>query len=380
MSVSLFIFLCAIIPAFAAPNEGSQLGELLKKAEEKKLYSHRYWEVLLHYKPTRTGFESLIDDPRFFLSPYGKRDPKAELEATIKALFQSDKKNDEHPRCRFIARYEWLKEELDMNESQFSDITCTVFSNMVNNTIQPKSVVLVFPASYMNNPASMFGHTLMRIDGLYQSKLLSYAANYAASVEDDLGFLYAFKGIFGYYKGYFKVFPYYERIKEYNDTEQRDMWEYSLNLSEEEVMRMFRHLWELKDIYSDYYFFDENCSYNLLFLLEAARPSLHLTDRTRAWVIPVDTIRIIKETGIVENIEFRPAKATKIRYIASSLDEDYQKIALKIANQEIELDSIVNTEDKKKIKMLDLAIETIQYRYNNRELTKDEYFVIFQHH
>jgi len=396
MSISLFIFVYIFFfPAVAISGEDSKLNDLLNKAEEKKLYNHRYWQVLLHYKPAQTGFKSLIDDPRLFLSPDGKTDPKAELEATIKALFQSDAKlvpeepasevliggsnrgNDAHPKCRFIARYEWLKQELNIDESQFSDITCTEFNNMVNNTIQPKSVVLVFPASYMNNPASMFGHTLLRIDGIYQSKLLSYAANYAAYVDDDLGFFYMFKGIFGYYKGYFKVFPYYERIKEYNDTEQRDMWEYSLSFSEQEVTRMFKHLWELKDIYSDYYFFDENCSYNLLFLLEAARPSLHLTDGAGLWIIPVDTIRAIKESGIIENIEFRPAKATKIRHIASLLDDDYQKEALNIANQRINPDSLVNTQDEEKIKTLDLAIETTQYRYNNNELTKDEYLKLF---
>jgi len=350
-----------------------QLQGLLNKVEEKKLYNHRYWQVLLHYKPAYTGFKSLIDDSRFFLSSDGKTDPKAELEATIRALFQSDVKNDTHPKCRFVARYEWLKQELNLDESQFANITCTEFNSVINNTIQPKSVVLVFPASYMNNPASMFGHTLLRIDGIYQSKLLSYAANYAAYVDDGLGLLYMFKGIFGYYKGYFKVFPYYERIKEYNDTEQRDMWEYSLSFSEEEVSRMFRHLWELKDIYSDYYFFDENCSYNLLFLLEAARPSLRLTDGAGLWVMPVDTIRAVKKSGMMENITFRPAKASKIRHIASLLNDDYQKEAIKIADNKISPDSIANIQGGEKIKTLDLAIEVAQYRYNNNELTKDEY-------
>ena len=51
------------------------------------------------------------------------------------------------------------------------------------------------------------------------------------------------------------------------------------------------HLWELSAIYSDDDFFDENRSFNLLFLMEAARPSLHLTDRNWRWTIPVDTIR-----------------------------------------------------------------------------------------
>ena len=132
MSISLFIFVYIFFfPAVAISGEDSQLNDLLNKAEEKKLYNHRYWQVLLHYKPAHTGFKSLIDDTRLFLSPDGKTDPKAELEATIKALFQSDAKlvpeepasevliggsnreNDAHPKCRFIARYEWLKQELN---------------------------------------------------------------------------------------------------------------------------------------------------------------------------------------------------------------------------------------------------------------------------
>src|SRR3989338_4713419 len=413
-------FICAFcIPASAISEDNSHLNELLKKAEEKRLSADRYWQVLLHYKPATTCFESLIDDSQFFLSPEGKTNPKAELEATIIALFQSDKKGDEHPKCRFIARYEWLKTEISFNELLFSNITCKEY-NKIAEIIQPKSVVFVFPASYMNNPASMFGHTLIMIDSSHESKLLSYAANYAAYVEDDIGFLYAFRGIFGFYKGYFKVFPYYERVKEYNDTEQRDMWEYNLNLTEKEVDRMFKHLWELKDIYSYYYFFDENCSYNLLFLLEAARPSLQLTDNIKPWVIPVDTIRIVKDSGVTENIKFRPAKATKIRHIASLLEENHQKLALKIANQALEPENIHSDEtytnlrskedyenppvspfskwglqyppfskggqegfeykspnDTDKIKILDLATETVQYKYNNRELTQDAYSKLF---
>ena len=38
------------------------------------------------------------------------------------------------------------------------------------------------------------------------------------------------------------------------------------------------HTHEMDKIYSDYYFFDENCSYDLLFLLDVARPWIGLTD------------------------------------------------------------------------------------------------------
>ncbi len=57
--------------------------------------------------------------------------------------------------------------------------------------------------------------------------------------------------------------------------EQRDLWEYRTNLTEAEVRRMTLHILEMQGIYTDYYFLDENCSYDLLFLLEAARPSVY---------------------------------------------------------------------------------------------------------
>lgn len=374
-SISFFIFLIVITcisttSAWAA--EGSYLDLLLKKAEEKQLYRDRYWEVLLHYKKTLTGVKSLIDDPRFFLSPDGEKNPSNELAATLTGFFQKDKTDDGHPRCRFVARYEWLKNELDIDESQLPVVSCKEFDEAYSR-IRAKSAVLVFPAAYVNGPASTFGHTLIRIDGDYQSKLLSYATTYAAYADDTNGILYAFKGIFGYYKGYFTILPYYEKIKEYNDLEQRDIWEYRLNLTEDEVSKMLLHLWELRDIYSDYYFFDENCSYSLLFMFEAARPSLRLTDEFGSWVIPIDTLRAVKNEGLVEAVEYRPSKGTKIRHLASLLDEGAQSSTIGVVAKSLKPEEVKESAPGERIKVLDLASELIQLRYNKKELTKEEY-------
>jgi len=158
----------------------------------------------------------------------------------------------------------------------------------------------------------MFGHTLIRIDSAENSSLLSYAINYAATGDDINGLLFAFKGIFGFYRGYFSILPYYQKVKEYGDIDHRDMWEYRLDLTKDEVNLMMLHLWELQGIYSDYFFFDENCSYTLLFLLDAARPELKLTDRFGLWVMPVDTIRVMTENSLIEEVVYRPSKSTKI--------------------------------------------------------------------
>lgn len=370
--ISLFIFL--FTPALARSEENRYLNELLKAASGKRLHSDRYWEILLHYKHTVFGTESPIDDPKFFLSPDGKVNPEGEIYATIKAFFDSSEGN-EHPLCRFPARYMWLKDRLNIDEARLPDVTCTDLEDAVKK-VNPKSAVLVFPTFYMNSPAFMFGHTLLRIDGAYQSELLSYAVNYAARTDGAIGFVNAFKGLFGHYKGYYSMLPYYEKVKEYNDMAQRDMWEYSLDLTEEEVKKMFLHFWELKDIYSDYYFFGGNCSYDLLFLLEAARPDLKLTERFGAWVLPVDTIGVVYEAGLVNGVRYRPSMAARIKHVSSLMEDEISGDAvLRLVNGEIRPEDVLSQTSARdeKIRILDLASEIIQYRYTDKKLDKEEY-------
>lgn len=385
--VYLFFVLAALslgLPATRSyAGDEAYLDNLVRSAREQRLSDDRYWDVLLHYRQHGPGRKGLIDDPRFFLAPDGKVDPPAELEATLRSFFQEEKKDEEHPRCRFIARYAWLKEKLAIDESRLPAAACTAF-NEAFAKVNPHSAALIFPATLNNSPASAFGHTLIRIDSENQNELLSYAATYAANATDSNGLLYAFKGMFGFYRGYYSILPYYDKVGEYSDIERRDIWEYRLNLNEEEVRRMVMHLWEVRNIYSDYYFFDENCSFDLLLLLEAARPSLHLSDvfwdnKVRFWVIPVDTIRVIQENGLIVDEKYRPSQATRILSIASRIEDRYQDVALDVVDQrtapQAVLDLSMPQEEKRKV--LDLSTELLQYRYTKKQLEKQEYLKQF---
>jgi len=64
--------------------------------------------------------------------------------------------------------------------------------------------------------------------GRHTSRLLSFAVNYAARTDETNGFAYAIKGVFGFYPGYYSLLPYYVKVREYNDLERRDVWEYPL--------------------------------------------------------------------------------------------------------------------------------------------------------
>ncbi|MDD2852525.1 MAG: DUF4105 domain-containing protein [Desulfuromonadaceae bacterium] len=347
-------------------------------AEQKGLASSREWNVLLHYKPHGPGRESLVDDPGFFIAPDGKINPVAELTGTLAGMFAPPELADSHPQCRFPARFSWLVKELHIEADQLPHPTCGQLDKTLKS-IDPRSAVLVFPAAHTNGPASMFGHTLIKIGSSYKNELLSHAVNYAAHSIDSNGLLYAFKGIFGLYPGYYSILPYYEKLKEYGDLEHRDVWEYQLNLSPEEVRRMVLHIWELQEIKSDYFFFDENCSFNLLFLLEAARPQLSLAEeywlRSSFWVIPIDTVSTVRRAGLIEQTTYRPSQATRILYRASLLDDFDQNSAVNITLQHIKPDDLqlkeLPIEEKRQV--LDLAAEYLQYRYSRREVTPETF-------
>lgn len=331
----------------------------------------------MHYRKTRTGrYESLIDDKGFFLSPEGISDPASELAATIRAIFSEDSAVDSHPQCRFPARSGWLRRSLSIDGSKLPGPECKSYRELVDG-LDPRSVVLVFPVAYMNSPASMFGHTLLRVDSSSENRLFSYAVNYSAFTDETNGALFAVKGIFGFYEGRFSMLPYYEKIKEYSALESRDMWEYSLNLTRDEVETVVAHMWELKDRYSYYYFFDENCAFNLLKAIEAGRPGSRLVDRLSAWVIPLETIRAVQEAGLFSGERvFRPSKTSMIRAMEDAIAADNKETARLIAMNRRDPDAVISdtaTDREAKIRTLDLAAEYIQYRFLKKETGKKTY-------
>lgn len=369
----LFLLLgCLTLPAaFAAP-----VDDLLARAETAQLWTNRYWQTtLLHGETSLTGWKSRIDDPAFFLASNGRTDPQAELRATLAAFFQPvPAEEKQHAVYRFPARLHWLKQQLHWDGAGLPMQEARKFRE-VYDYLRPASIAMVYPAAYMNSPASMFGHTMIVFDAKDHNRLLSQALTYAAQTDESFGPFFAIEGIFGFYKGYYSALPYYEKVEEYTAIGHRDVWEYELNFTQEEIDQMFRHAWELQNIYSYYYFFTENCSFNLFYLLDAARPSLHTTDYARWFVIPVDTVKFIDDQGIVRNKVFRPSQVSRIRYLAANLPPERRDAALAVARGTMKpADLVASISDpQQRTRALDLASEFTQYLYTSRELPVPEY-------
>jgi hypothetical protein len=301
------------------------------------------WIALGHWRRGLggRGWESLADQADFFLAPEGKRDPAAELSATIAAFHsppQTRVRLGLHPQCAFPARFAWLLEALGDAARDLPRVPCPELAAWRADLGPVAGVSLIFPEAYMNNPASMFGHTLLRLDRAPPDSsedrrdLLAYAVNFAADTGDDGGALFAVKGLTGFYAGTFTLWPYYEKVQQYGDWESRDIWEYRLSLAPAEIERLLLHVFELRKVRFDYFFFDENCSYQLLGLLEVARPGLALRDRFHGWAIPADTVRVVlAEAGLATEPSWRPSAATRIAARGRTLEPASLRLARELA-------------------------------------------------
>ncbi|WP_434571710.1 Lnb N-terminal periplasmic domain-containing protein [Pseudomonas sp. Z3-8] len=359
-----WLALCVCAPLSAAPHVDPQ--------RLQQLANDRFWISLGHYETAKLGgWRSYVSDRKFFLAPDGNEHPDRELTATLQALYGPASAGQQHAQCVYPARTRWLKAQLNLTD--LPAVNCSEFTQWFKD-VSPHSAVMIFPAAYLNSPSSMFGHTLLRIDQADvqsdKTALLSYAINFGAYIEgSDNSLLYAWKGLMGGYPGLFALVPYQEKLSEYRSLENRDLWEYRLNLSQAETERMVEHVWELKQIQFDYFFFDENCSYRLLELLQVARPSLRLTEQFPLTAIPTDTVKAVKEAGLVESIQYRPSRERELLSRAEPLSDDEQQWVQKVSadQQQLQAPAFKALPRQRQALIIDAAYRLERYRANGQE-------------
>lgn len=316
-----------------AQQGSSLLHELITRADVLELHNQPMWAALLHYAKGIGPEQSQIDSEWFFHSDVGKTDRQAELHATLAAFFHSSAKPPMRltSYCRFVARRLWLQQALGDVFDGVPAQACPEFDQFISY-LNPHELTLVFPTSHPNSPASAFGHTLLRIDQAEQSstaKLLNMSINFAAEVPQGVSALaYTFGGITGHFPGRFQLLPYHLKLREYQQIDNRDTWEYSLDLSAEQISWVIRHTYEMLIAEFDYFFFYENCSYHLLGLLNVAFAEEPLTDAFSLWTIPVDTIKVLDKRELLKDQRFVPSTLRVLRHRASTLTAQERQWAL----------------------------------------------------
>lgn len=323
------------------------------------------WLKLLHYQKQGKKYVSVVEKGNFFLTDVGRTSPQAEYDEAIRAF--NEKGNLK--KCDFPARFMWLKKE---GKARGDLQECKEYQQYLND-VQPKAVTLLFTDAYMNNPSSMFGHTLFRIDTKRKgTQLLAHGANFGADTGDEQGPLYILKGLWGGYYGHFALHPYYDIINLYNNIENRDIWEYRLNFSDNELEMFVAHMWEMQDAHIRYYFASKNCSYVLLLVLEAAKPELDVSDKFANYTVPLETIKVLDNVPqFVAEVNYRPSRQSKLQYRYKQMNKEQRKVFKDIIKKDkIDFSSL---DDEEQADVLETAYQYVQYQYVEKSLELADY-------
>jgi hypothetical protein len=360
------------LSAIKAQSSQIFIEKVLQEVEDKDLGEAHLWKLLLHARE-KGGMKSEIDSSHFFLAPQEHWSPSAELNAFVREIFREHQEitqgrqvsEENRLGCRFPARYQWLQTQLSQKLPQPE---CPRLENWFR-TLRGESLSLVFSSYFLNNPSSTFGHTFVRInkkadaDG-QRFELLDYGVNFAANPGQANAVMYALRGLFGGFPGTFTTVPYFYKVREYNNAESRDLWEYELNVSQAGVDRMILHVWELGPQYADYWYLTENCSYFMLSLLEIADPKLKLVNLQKKYVIPVDTLKTVYESpGLVRSYKFRPSIRSEFYARVSNLSENEKQMVRELgeARDLALLEPMKDSETRRKI--LDSLIDYIDFKF-----------------
>lgn len=369
-----FLFISIFSLWFFVPESGWAARFNIPPEQAEQLSRHPIWLKLLHFADDHS--EVLSND--FFLSADGRQDPEAELLATLNAYSEpwSADNDNAHARCRFPARYLWLSSQIPLPEYSPQPSQCINLSKW-SLPEQVKSISLFLVSGYLGNPASVFGHSLLKlntdsVDDL--TGMFDLTVNYGALVpENESALRYIIYGIAGGYPAGFSDRYFYTQDLVYSRTEFRDIWDYELLLSDEQQRLLIFHLWEILGKKFTYYFFDKNCSFRLAELLELILEE-PLLEHAAVWYAPVETFHRLEEidrfrkkskkSGLIQSVRFIPSAQRTLYHRFHVLEAKEKKAVQAVVQDGTNSlgESLMQVNDKQQVEVLDTLLAYVNYR------------------
>lgn len=298
------------------------------------LANSQTWRRLLHVP--NGAQRSEVQSADFFLAAMSPGEPLAELQALLAAYRQPwGADPSEHVRCRFPARLFFVAQHIDLPGYSPREPRCAALEHWAKfDELRSASLLLV--SGYFGNPASTFGHALLRLNTGEPSgsqTLLDLGFNFGALIPPNESTpVYIYKGLTGGYVAGFSDKYFYSHDLVYSGAELRDMWDYELALNSDQLMLLAMHLYELSGRKFTYYFLSENCAYRLAELVQLAS-GYALTDNARIWYAPVELFHRLHDAdalsggALIRAVRFVPSSESQLRAAMGALSADERAVA-----------------------------------------------------
>ncbi len=302
LAASFFIILCLYCVTSSAQPKPSTI----KPLEIQRIANHKQWHALLHLNNNQL----MINDPTFILS-LDNFSPENELLATLDAFRNASIKS-----CKFIARHQFLSEQL---ENPLPAINCPGYSTFKNRA-PLDDISVLYASENLTQPSSMMGHTMLAISGMNQQGIKAEHAVSFFTELDNINLVNIFwETLYKGKPGYFTVQPIQKALNFYLVTEQRNIWRYRLRLDAGQKSLLHKHLWELKFAQMDYLFHRHNCATLSLHILKVAAP--YLAKNNDIFVSPIDVAKAVSRKNLIVETLIYPSSKWKIRMLSEFVDE-----------------------------------------------------------
>lgn len=335
-------------PVPAAPAK-SGIDALKARARALHLADAPVWSALLHAEAGR----SAIDDSGFLLS-LPAFSPEAELEKTLDFLFAGAPDNV----CRFPARYQWLKTQLDappLPLAQCPDVA------EFREKAPADEITLVFASENLAQPASMMGHAFLKLSGRNaEGRKVAHAVSFYTDADTLNVPKLLYDSLVVGKQGFFALSPYDEKQRQYVDQEQRSMWEYRLALDapQRELIRL--HLLELKQTRLTYYFQKYNCATVVNHILAlSGRP----VPDARWWVTPKGVVKNADRAGLIAEKRLIAPSRWLVRALGTQTSPAERQTIRDAARQGASAAQLTDAGGDRAFVQLELARAYNQYAY-----------------
>lgn len=111
MTVKSKLLILAICSLHCSQARAEYTFEQLKELSLPETYNSVEWKNLLHYDNEKSVINK---ESNFFLSSDGFKNPQAEYLATLKAITENIKQQDNHAICKYPARFDYILHSLKL--------------------------------------------------------------------------------------------------------------------------------------------------------------------------------------------------------------------------------------------------------------------------
>jgi len=182
----------------------------------------------------------------------------------------------------------------------------------------------------------------------------------------------------GAYDAQFTREPFYRFLAKYGEQDLRDIWEYRLDLNEHQRKLIIAHLWEVKDAVFPYYFFRENCAYQIASVLGIITDT-EFVPQYLPWAMPITVFdRMMNapadQQALVTHIDFYQSRRTEFqnRFAKSTAAE--KRLITNYSNDETVLDTepFKALSRNRQIWLIDTLLDYVHYRIREDDLLSDK--------